>query len=1336
MRLQVSIRRHALPVINIIFTTGTGPSSRTLAPDSTVSDLIQDINDLVPLESTGEWGLEDYAVEVKATADQETYYECLHFQTLDSVLREDDEVVLRCLRTEDLRGRRLGGRHQISADGKHLIDGVTFGKQWLVKSSRPDVAIPPRKRRRTEIMGENEVVDEESTTLLQQIQELGYTNESEDEDEDEDYMDEEEVETDESSEDEMNQQLRIRAVAEFDDADADGSDGSDDDVEDAEDTTMAGNGLELSEELKALLQEAEHLSENGDYYRLPSEATYSPRKAKRKRDGADEVGQEDATDFEGFETPIKPTNVVKPTAPLESSISISNDSVHLSELQSPPGLDSDSDDSSANEDETSSSGSSSSEESDSQTDTSDEDSSSSDSSSESSDEEDTTLKEAELPTSSPAKKASSTANSASSSSLFASTSTSPVTRAQGVPFEGKNATKKNNERTRRRKRLLYLKNMGLLPANATLADLDNMNGGDESKVIEEQGKVDGALESKKMALLQKLHLDGGTEETKSQLPPLLKEVSSHNKLVTEGEFETMGDMNVDRDRPHDQQDPPISLKGSPDDTKATKENPSPKPDPLDIDEPVPSQEIGASAQESFIGKATPKSTEKRAKLDLASSRRMLFNSLGLRTPKTPAAEQALREKLSNSAKSTPQRKAEEKVAERSKIAQADDDNMDSWKDRIALSAAECDYDGAKLSTPPFPFKQGWDSNANMRHGASKKKGRGQSKHNEDKSEDYVAQYDPNVPTLQAKDSQSEQDDRPESRTLSLEEQGVDDMPRPRDFGAALNLDTTDLFAGAVIAFKELDIQNFQPVISEYRIARVQNVQRKGNKMPVIEVLLSKRDWPTGRHPSDPFAIEDEEDLPEDGVRVKSFADLIEPKLIKASSVQVSATPVEIANNNEASASLPQAQSSIIPDSREAVQDSAEMVAPPHSTLKETHVDINTPRRNEITAIIKEAGFDSAIAEDLLQPDGEPEAHAEPPSSPAFHTRSHRSQRPSRSPAPVDLQATTTGVTRPRFDSPGLNGWDSSPLRPIAADSNLLAPSQTSRQPTPEASKSQISVEYPALSQLELDASGVSVTNDSSFQDAQRVSQAPDMDTSNLQPDLDTSKLHPEYRYDDFGPDESAIEQEEMQHSLASELQESQSPSTAVQSIKKASNSFLGLGLDGQSSSDNDGSDFDSNSDYSLPSLRGMTSSQTQKIKHRSRVSPLTRTAKPFLSISPPPSARAKRLRNGKKRSSSSQRDDDVESRPIKASQSRAPLMSQIPTRSQIIDLTLGSDPPAPGSDEDYEESVSRRTRNATRNKTQRSFSSGSGSDSYEDDEDGAGIGKRKFLTTKKWRSHI
>ena len=1345
MRLQVSVRRHALPIINIIFTTGTGPASKTLGPNAIVTDFLQDINDLVPLESAdGEWGLEDYVVEVQATADQEIYYECLHYQTIDSILREDDEVVIRSLGTEDLRSRRLGGRHQISADGRHLIDGVAFGRQWLRKGGRPAIDIPPRKRRRLEINGDSQDLDEESTTLLERIQQFGYGNadldENEDEDEDEDFVDDgDESGADEvSSEDEEEQPMRIKATAEFDNADIGESEGSKDD-EDVESDIMAGTGLELSDELKALLEEAEHLSENGNYYRLPSEVTQSPQKGKRKR--REDEDSEAESVFEGFTTPTKPSTYITSPVSSVSSMSMSDDTTVPSDSIS------NSDDEIRPTDDTSSSGSSSSEDPNS-TDTSGEDSesaySSSDSSSDSSSENETTTKEVNFSSSSPAKKISPMVKPSNSSSSSSSSVSISNERRQAAPGEGSKRTHNKNSREKRKIRLNHLKAEGLLPANAGFADMAALDEHARQERIvdsEMQLDIDASIENKKKALLQQLYFDDKIIQESISETPRLTEDESLLAAVMQDQAANTEDISVEKDAAESQLEVTAEAEPQIEANPAEKQSMAAVNVTMELAEEIPSQEIGARAQDNFIGKATPKSTEKRAKLDLASSRRMLFNSLGLKTPKTPAAEQALREKLTSSAKSTPQWKAEEKAAEKSQGTPTQDDDMDSWKDRIMLSAVECEYEGVKLSTPPFPFKQGWDSNANMRRGANKKSGRKQSKYYdgqsavEDEEDDYSAQYAPDVSTLpeQRKITPSEQGDRPESRTLSMEEQSLEDgMPRPTDFGSLFNLGTADLAPGAVIAFKELDIQNFQPVVSEYRVARVQAVQTDDTFLPLIELMLSKRDWLSGPKQPDPFAIEDDDALPDDGRRIKAFGDLIEPKLIEASSVQVSATPAQDQGTAPSDlASMPQAQSLVVPEFEEAAQPSIEVDMSNHKVLRISHVEINAPRRNEITAILKEAGFDSAADKDLLRRDAEPETG--PQSSPALATRSHRSQQSSRSPVSASIHASTTSVTRPRFDSPGLDGWDSSPLRPVQADSSLVAPSQTSRQPTPKASKTHSSVAYPALSQLDLDNTGLTVTNDSSFQDAQRVSQPLEIDTSNLQPDLDTSKLHPGYPYGDFG--------DATQQSLALEVPQSQSPPPSAPPIQDTGkkSTFLGHGLDGQVSSD-DGSDFDSASS-SFPSLHELTSSQNQKIKqasHRSHASPPS--AKTKASILPPATRRGKKLRNGKKRSTSptfpeGEEDDGVELPPIKTSSSQ-PRMCQIPPGSQIVDLTFSSDAIEEGSGGEYQ---APRTRGASSRKAKAPVagSQSSANQSVEDEgADAGGIGRRSFLTTKKRKSHV
>lgn len=83
LRLRLVVRRNGLPETNIIW-----PVAVENKP--TIAKLLEDVNQILPLESA-DWGLEDYAVELKGSDG--TFYECLHFQPVQSVLKEDDQVL-------------------------------------------------------------------------------------------------------------------------------------------------------------------------------------------------------------------------------------------------------------------------------------------------------------------------------------------------------------------------------------------------------------------------------------------------------------------------------------------------------------------------------------------------------------------------------------------------------------------------------------------------------------------------------------------------------------------------------------------------------------------------------------------------------------------------------------------------------------------------------------------------------------------------------------------------------------------------------------------------------------------------------------------------------------------------------------------------------------------------------------------------------------------------------------------------------------------------------------------------------------------------------------------
>ena len=78
------IQRHSLPPVQLLWTVGDIRSPLMPEPAALVSQLVEQVNEIVPLESE-DWGLEDYVVEVRG-------FECLHFSELSHILRDNDEV--------------------------------------------------------------------------------------------------------------------------------------------------------------------------------------------------------------------------------------------------------------------------------------------------------------------------------------------------------------------------------------------------------------------------------------------------------------------------------------------------------------------------------------------------------------------------------------------------------------------------------------------------------------------------------------------------------------------------------------------------------------------------------------------------------------------------------------------------------------------------------------------------------------------------------------------------------------------------------------------------------------------------------------------------------------------------------------------------------------------------------------------------------------------------------------------------------------------------------------------------------------------------------------------
>lgn len=255
-------------------------------------------------------------------------------------------------------------------------------------------------------------------------------------------------------------------------------------------------------------------------------------------------------------------------------------------------------------------------------------------------------------------------------------------------------------------------------------------------------------------------------------------------------------------------------------------------------------------------------------------------------------------------------------------AEDESDDGGDWMNKLVIRAVECVYPEIELTAPPYPFVQRWDKEANAlireKKGTSKKRKRKQRiqvYNNEEAEEEegydengnwygddyyqgddqgyYEAAADPYYQGHYAGEAEGESqlnyDEGPEPEPTA---NATDDLPLPpSDMGSVPDLSESELKVGAIIAFRQLDMSkatNWQPQMSEYRVAEVRSVKEHG----VVNVLLAKRDRKQLSARGDdelrqfskfevPDLANDEEE--DDGYRELAFAEISDPKLLQPAS---------------------------------------------------------------------------------------------------------------------------------------------------------------------------------------------------------------------------------------------------------------------------------------------------------------------------------------------------------------------------------------------------------------------------------------------------------------------
>ena len=452
---------------------------------------------------------------------------------------------------------------------------------------------------------------------------------------------------------------------------------------------------------------------------------------------------------------------------------------------------------------------------------------------------------------------------------------------------------------------------------------------------------------------------------------------------------------------------------------------------------------GAIEASKSITATTPESQHRRSKLDMSGAKRMVFGSLGLRTPKTKEDEIKTREKLMRDVRPAKEPHVSEQTGFVEDIAAAAGD--ESWKDKIDLRAVECCYEGIELSTPPFPFVQRWDPQQrghNMGNG-KKRKGKKRKRNNNDYYDDSSSNRKNKVVRL-CEDDRYEQEADSEQSIAKANAEGDDqglmhnernedsikanqqllhetedasadtlvevqkthdltnDLPTlPQDMSICSSLTLEKAIKGNIVAFKQLEMSaetNWQPKISEYRTAIVDEILDDGT----LSMTLAKRDQPlkniqynaqTGERLYSKFEMPgygDEDSEDRNGKLEISFDELISPVLVEA--VSQKGNQDRILEGQDDYHLNGKALTEDAPDT-DAGPHGLSHDGPIHQVSNNAAAEPSEEARQEISELIRDAGWTSSINHELTtQQDEKPSGQSDHvnetalmrPSSPKFH----------------------------------------------------------------------------------------------------------------------------------------------------------------------------------------------------------------------------------------------------------------------------------------------------------------------------------------------------------------
>ena len=823
---------------------------------------------------------------------------------------------IRSITPHDRRFRRVSGRWQVSADGRRLYDGVPFGRPFLQRRApRPLVRIPSSKRARIGYYDEEDDDYEQGVESDTRNQIVLRDEDSNDED-DLDYQ--EELSAEEIAD------LAAEAIA---------SERRGSTLTRTDSRKRRRDGLGI----RAVHASPPHASRNSSFSSRLKNYKERPMNRGQLGESPKSVRFED----EGIDTPATVLDMHDSEDSEDEDFDATDDESETSDSEAnkeniaprkltrttitdrPPQT---TDQSSTESDDTTSASESTSSSGD---DSSDADSAStSDPSDESSDIEsdsERSVSQLTLHVSAPKKPA-------ERKGKGVETANQPLLHQSGTkhqngtpskqvaPSQGRTATQKRNARRKKKKQFDKAR-----AQNQQTGEINMVAPGQphaaKSRQSPEQSSNDG-VETLAAAILRNLDTTHNSQAADDQTMDEINAATGENADITTTSTKDT-----------------VLEPSSPPQETSSKLNEGDLPDGNHVDS-VQQQEVQAVRENSFTlspyaGSVGQQTSSRRTKLDISGANRMLFSSLGLRVPKTKDDATKLRDELKSkvqqlpgnmlgSVKSTP----DTSIIDPKAVEEEDDE---SWMDKIDLQAVECSYEGVTYSKPPFPFIQRWDPQQQYRYGnTGKRGGRNKRKKRNNKQyyqgdhtvegvldydgyneeQNYQDQYSAMASEVPYARTGTENVEEENSDTHAANDQLLEEMQAetnaaevhpnlpdlPADMSVLTMLTIDEALPGCIIAFKQMEMSEHTqwcPVISGYKTAKIEAVLEND----ILEVRLAARDVvrkekhydpKTGERIYSKFELpvdeeEEEEEGDEDRLQI-GLQDMIEPKLVQAAEI--------------------------------------------------------------------------------------------------------------------------------------------------------------------------------------------------------------------------------------------------------------------------------------------------------------------------------------------------------------------------------------------------------------------------------------------------------------------